>query len=903
MRKFLTLLLLLAPSLYAANGLTTAAISSTESHFNQIELTCPYTGDDNGDASALVEFSVTGSGTWKSAYTPTIDRRATIGTFANPFVKQARVVIFWLTENTSYDLRVTWTDPDGVSGTNPRTATVVTRTKTPPTPGTVVWVDASNSGSEDGSSAHPYNTIAEGESAVAAGGIVKIMPGTYAVALTTTKSGNSSNWIKWEAQSGGNVTIGAGSVGLTNSGSYRWFKGIRFAQTATHGAEMTGSADYIYFDTCAWPEAPSTNSYGFSCIYTGSSSVGHLWVRASTFNRSAAAGDGDGHGTHFAVYFNTAGSVGGHLFEDNTITGTFRDGIACGGQGFSQSFGPNVGFVRNNVSGVQDDAMEVEGLGINTFAVGNTFEADVSQGNVVGSAGTGVGPLYFIRNIIRSTTGRAGVKQGNTDYGPEYWFHNTFYITGGSQGDGFSELGGSPFSDYLICRNNIFQVSRHCYYRMGLSGSGGSGNWRHPDLDYNDFVTGFSSIANEWNTSTSYATLAAFRTGTGFETHGVNDTSSPYNAPTTRNYTLKSTALARNAGVVLANINDSSSDQPYQGAAPDMGAFEYAESGGDVTPPTVSSRSIPSAGTTIVLPMSEVVTGTTGFTVSATAGAVTVSSVSGGSTSTLTLNLSRTIYNNETVTLSYAPGNVQDTAGNALASFSGAAVTNGSSQPPPDTTAPTPNPMTFSSAPAAGGSTFISMTASTATDASTPPVEYFFNNTTVVGHDSGWQSSASWTDTGLSANTSYTYRVKARDAVATPNETAYSSTSATSTLALPGTPTSLIATAIGPNQIDLAWTDAATGETAYEVFRSTSSGFTPGAGNLQMTLAANSTSYTDTIVEPSTTYYYKVRCYRNPTPDYSAASSQASATTPAVTPPNPPTNPLLMNNHRTRANP
>ena len=53
------------------------------------------------------------------------------------------------------------------------------------------------------------------------------------------------------------------------------------------------------------------------------------------------------------------------------------------------------------------------------------------------------------------------------------------------------------------------------------------------------------------------------------------------------------------------------------------------------------------------------------------------------------------------------------------------------------------------------------MTATTATDVS--GVEYFFDCTAGGGNDSGWQDSASYTDTGLSSNTSYTYTVKARD--------------------------------------------------------------------------------------------------------------------------------------------
>jgi endo-1,4-beta-xylanase len=71
------------------------------------------------------------------------------------------------------------------------------------------------------------------------------------------------------------------------------------------------------------------------------------------------------------------------------------------------------------------------------------------------------------------------------------------------------------------------------------------------------------------------------------------------------------------------------------------------------------------------------------------------------------------------------------------------------------------------------------MTATAGFDAS-GPVEYYFAEISgnAGGTDSGWQTSASYTDTGLAAKTQYTYTVKMRDAVG--NEgTASSGASAT----------------------------------------------------------------------------------------------------------------------------
>ncbi|OGP73782.1 MAG: hypothetical protein A2V86_01400 [Deltaproteobacteria bacterium RBG_16_49_23] len=95
----------------------------------------------------------------------------------------------------------------------------------------------------------------------------------------------------------------------------------------------------------------------------------------------------------------------------------------------------------------------------------------------------------------------------------------------------------------------------------------------------------------------------------------------------------------------------------------------------------------------------------------------------------------------------------------------------------PDLTPPTPNPMTWVTAPAATGTTSITMTASTASDP-TAPIDYYFDFVDSPtggsgGADSAWQAETSYTNAGLQPNHQYGYRVKARDGGN--NETAYSS--------------------------------------------------------------------------------------------------------------------------------
>ena len=85
--------------------------------------------------------------------------------------------------------------------------------------------------------------------------------------------------------------------------------------------------------------------------------------------------------------------------------------------------------------------------------------------------------------------------------------------------------------------------------------------------------------------------------------------------------------------------------------------------------------------------------------------------------------------------------------------------------------------MTFSAIPSALSSFSVTMTASVATDASTPPVQYYFDETSgnPGGADSGWTTSRTYTNSQLSPGIQYTYRVLARDSAAVPNQTTPSS--------------------------------------------------------------------------------------------------------------------------------
>jgi len=132
-----------------------------------------------------------------------------------------------------------------------------------------------------------------------------------------------------------------------------------------------------------------------------------------------------------------------------------------------------------------------------------------------------------------------------------------------------------------------------------------------------------------------------------------------------------------------------------------------------------------------------------------------------------------------------------------------------------------------------------------------------------------------YSNTGLTASTTYYYRVRAYNA---DGKSDYSNTASGTTLeapapALPAAPTNLTATAASSSKINLTWTDNATNEDGFEIERSLD-----GASfSLRATVGANVTSYSDTGLAASTTYYYRVRAYN------SAGKSDYSNTASAMT--------------------
>lgn len=340
----------------------------------------------------------------------------------------------------------------------------------------------------------------------------------------------------------------------------------------------------------------------------------------------------------------------------------------------------------------------------------NTFKGDWAQGVTAliflnnGGAGGGAsyggnGALIYDNQIALDTDGSSS---------PAFiwiwslWnnvqiYNNTF---GGYQGGTYPTsycISPSHNMTNLVVKNNIFSG---CKYAIGLQADQGASL----TADYNLYDSG-AVLKLITVGGTDYNTLAAAQ-GAGYEANGVSADPKFVTAPTgsnSGNWQLQSDSPAVGVGLDLSATFTTDllgASRPTGASTWDIGAYEYgAEGGGDVTAPTILTGApntfIGTNGTTVTVKFSETVV-TTGFDDGdfnldcATAGANIALNTIAGTGDTRTFTAASVIGVGDTCNLDYTGGanEIEDAAGNDLAAVNDVAVTNNSTQNPPDATAP-----------------------------------------------------------------------------------------------------------------------------------------------------------------------------------------------------------------------
>ncbi|MFQ5492445.1 MAG: right-handed parallel beta-helix repeat-containing protein, partial [Phycisphaerae bacterium] len=225
---------------------------------------------------------------------------------------------------------------------------------------------------------------------------------------------------------------------------------------------------------------------------------------------------------------------------------------------------------ENTVYRVGDDGMEADGYCSNVRIWGNTFH-DVLTG--ISLSPTRTGPVYAIRNVIYNTGA------GNNDHsgtafkfmyptssdGAVYLFQNA--ADAGLPATSGLILGGEAGTwKNIVARNNIWAGTHYALARYTAA--------QVVDFDYDDLYTTSPDVFVKWVGLPNpwLSTLAELQAQTGQEMNGLS-VEPGFAGAADGDYHLDPSSNLIDAGLVIPGINDQGL-HAYEGAAPDMGAFE-----------------------------------------------------------------------------------------------------------------------------------------------------------------------------------------------------------------------------------------------------------------------------------------------------------------------------------------
>ncbi|SNT20679.1 fibronectin type 3 domain-containing protein [Anaerovirgula multivorans] len=114
----------------------------------------------------------------------------------------------------------------------------------------------------------------------------------------------------------------------------------------------------------------------------------------------------------------------------------------------------------------------------------------------------------------------------------------------------------------------------------------------------------------------------------------------------------------------------------------------------------------------------------------------------------------------------------------------------------------------------------------------------------------------SYTNTGLSSNRSYSYRVRAYNDA---GNSGYSNEVSGTTISVPAAPTNLVINSSTADRISISWKDNSSNEKGFRIERKIDN----GSWREIDTVRANVTSYTDTGLSSNRSYSYRVRAYND----------------------------------------
>ncbi|HKT79630.1 MAG TPA: right-handed parallel beta-helix repeat-containing protein [Vicinamibacterales bacterium] len=540
-----------SPVTAQSTGTAPGAIRSY-STISSIGVEWDISGDADHDATAAVQYRQAGTTAWKTALPLVrVDYNANM---------LAGSVLF-LSPATSYEVRLSLSDPDG--GGSTQTVTVATRpVPAPPSSGRTFHV-VPGSGGGDGSSGNPFRGIGAADAAAQPGDTFLVHGGSYGGRISFTHGGTANAYIAWKGAGDGEALF----AGIDVYGSYVWLEGLTIrdqpfalmSKDAPTGVVVTRCAFY-------------NNNYS---VYLQRG--GRYWYIVD----NVIVGDApywtesfEGEGVELNGY---AVESYGHTVANNSISNV-ADGISNGTY--------NIDVYGNDIFDTSDDGFEGDPGGPNIRVWGNRIHNAAHNG--ISYQPQNGSPWYIIRNQLAGFM-ESPFKFRTTDR--SVIAHNTIVMW-----------------DKMICCNDAHLLQSIVKNNLWISVAGGQ-IWDFGS-SAKDWRTDFSNDGFDWGANgfpfryggTVYTSLSALAAA-GLEANArridrnacFTSLDIPGPAPVSipaQMMTLRSGCNAIDAGVILPNINDG-----YSGSAPDMGAYELGQPQPTYGPRPATNSVVPIAPT------------------------------------------------------------------------------------------------------------------------------------------------------------------------------------------------------------------------------------------------------------------------------------------------------------------
>jgi len=489
------------------------------------------TGDTDHDATVAVTYTVEGAGDWKQAM-PLFR----IDSKSNNMLAGS---ILFLLDNTSYEIQLALTDPDG--GDETRTVTVATTPVPELATGGPTYHVTPGAGGGTGTSGDPYLGVAAAQQSAASGDTFLLHAGDYGGPITFDVGGNGTNYVAWVAAGDGIVHFDGVRVGADRV----WLEGF----------------EVVLADNAVRSDGGNTRDV----VFKGNTVTGcHYCIRLNDTDEAWWISDNVIVGDQIPATGSLTGEgielqhSSGHTVAYNSIS-FVADGVSYPWR--------NVDIFGNDIFETSDDGIEPD-YGLENVRVwGNRIHH--AHNNGITFQPMDGGPWYVLRNqVIGSSESVLKLR----DVTHAFVAHNTFVAWTRTM------QSGSGWLRNMKLRNNLFVSITGDYIIEDTGSSGVADNWR-TDLDYDGFAYGTSSLPKfKWH-DVRYDDLAAFQIGSGQEANGVElplscfDTLNVPGAPPAvippHHATLVSPCAAIDGGEVLPGINDG-----YLGTGPDLGAHE-----------------------------------------------------------------------------------------------------------------------------------------------------------------------------------------------------------------------------------------------------------------------------------------------------------------------------------------